>query len=114
MRTDPFAPISIKPLLGNWLKQFFLVWAIVLIPVVGSVALLVYQNLPLIGACAGYGALVSLIAFARHRTNSVEVTKDLQIKSTQTNPIHPDLLKYSLIINAIFAVEAIMLYIAIP
>lgn len=112
MKIDPFAPTSTKALVLSWIKQFFMVWAVVLIPVVGSVALLVYRNNPLLGVCAGYGALVTLIALARQKKNTIEITKDLQVKTISVNPIHPELLKYTLILNAIFAVESILIYIA--
>lgn len=114
MRKDPFEPISTLDFLGRLVKQFFAVWIIVLIPVFGSIMMIVYQNLPIVGAVAGYGALVTLIAFIRTKSNKIEVQPDLSIKTVRTNPVHPELLKYTLIINAIFAVEALFLWLAIP
>lgn len=114
MTRNPFEPVALLPTIGNWIKQFFLVWAIVLIPVFGSIMLIVYRNLPIIGIISAYGALVSIIAFIRTKSTKVEINSDLSIKSVRTSPVHPELFKTTLIVNGIFAVEALLLYIALP
>lgn len=101
-------------LLGETLKSFLKVWLLVLTPVVGAVMLLIYKNIPILGAAAAYGAFVTLIAFLRSKPNKVEIDKNLSIVKVSSNPVHPELLKLTLILNGIFAVEALLLYLAIP
>lgn len=103
-------PVSTLGVIARTVKQFVLFWALVLLPIVAAIMYIVYERLPLLGLIAAYGALATLIAYARSAKTKVEVTKDLKINTVRHAKVHPDLLKTTLIVNAIFAVEAFGIY----
>lgn len=105
-----FKPVSMLSVLGRIAKQFALFWALVIAPVAVALMYTIYESMPLIGIVALYGLLGILIAYVRSSTTKVEVTPDLKINTLRSAKAHPDLLRTTLIINALFAVQAVGMY----
>lgn len=103
-------PVSTMSVLIRFVKQFITFWALVLLPTVLALLYIIYQQLPLLGAIAAYGALATVIAYIKSSKTKVEVTKDLKINTVRHAKVHPDLLKTTLIVNAIFTIQAFGIY----
>lgn len=89
-----------------------MVIVLTLIPTAVAILYIIYEQMPLLGIVAGYGVLVSSIALLRSGKARVEVSPDLQIKSTNSSKVHPELFKMTAIVNIVFFVESLMIYLS--
>lgn len=105
-----FKPVSTLDVLARTAKQFVMFWVLVLMPVAAALMYIVYERLPLIGMVALYGMVGVAIAYIRSSKTKVEITNDLKINTVRHAKVHPDLLKTTLIINILFAIQAFGMY----
>jgi len=101
-----FKPAPFK-ILSDFIKGFIAFWLILIAPVAVALLVTVYLDLPWVAAVSAYGFLGVLIAILRSRKSKIEIDHTLKIHTVRNLKTHPDLLTSTLIINVIFAVQAV-------
>lgn len=101
-----FKPAPLEILI-NLVKGFFTFWLLILAPTFLGFLLMVYTDLPLIGYISGYGLLGIIIALIRSSKSKIEVKPNLEIITVKAQKSHPELLTSTVIINVIFALQAV-------
>lgn len=97
----------VKEIFVNFIKGFIAFWTIVITPVIVGILLTVYIDIPWIVLPTAYGLIGLVLALVKCRKSKIEVTSDLNIITTKPLKTHPELLKFTIIINVLFAIQAI-------
>lgn len=107
---DIFKPTHPLEILMNLAKGFVSFWLILLAPVAVGFLVTAYIEMPILGIISAYGLLGVLVAVCRRKTSEITVTSDLKVETVKPATAHPQLLSSTLIINVIFAVQVLFMW----
>lgn len=107
---DLFKTVHPFEILMNIAKGFISFWLILLAPVALGLLVSAYAAMPVLGAISAYGLAGILVACSKRKTPEIRVTADLRVETIKEANAHPQLLTSTLIINGIFAIQVLFMW----